>query len=91
MVLLKFFKPGDIVLADRGFCGYGQLASLFNQGVHSVMRLHQKRKVDWLRGKRLGQRDQLMKWKRPYRQNSVFDAEEVLSEVVDGRAAKSAS
>jgi hypothetical protein len=74
MKLLDFFKPGDIVLADRGFCGYGQLAALWDNGVESVMRLHQRRKVDWRRGARLGARDRLVTWKRPYRQTSVFDA-----------------
>lgn len=74
MKLLKFFEPGDIVLADRGFCGYGQLAALWDKGVDSLMRLHQRRKVDWRRGARLGRRDRLVTWKRPYRQTSVFDA-----------------
>jgi hypothetical protein len=56
MKLLDFFKPGDIVLVDRGFCGYGQLAGLWDNGVESVMRLHQRRKVDWRRTRRSADR-----------------------------------
>lgn len=74
MKLIEFFKPGDIVLADRGFSGYGQLAALWDKGVDSLMRLHQARKVDWRKGSWLGTRDRLVTWKRPSRQTSVFDA-----------------
>lgn len=74
--LLEFFGPGDIVLADRGFCGFGQLASLSKRGVDCLMRLHQKRKVDWRKGARLGRRDRRVTWKRPYRQTRVFDVTE---------------
>jgi len=72
--LIEFFLPGDIVLADRGFSGYGQLAILWNRGVDSLMRIHQRRKVDWRKGRRLGKRDRLVTWRRPQRQSSVFDA-----------------
>lgn len=75
MKLLEFFKPGDIVLADRGLSGYGQLAALHQQGVNTVMRAHQCRKVDWRKGQRLGRRDRLVQWKRPYQQWSVFGKE----------------
>jgi hypothetical protein len=73
--LIEFFAPGDVVLADRGFSGYGQLAALWDKGVDSLMRLHQLRKVDWRKGRRLGDRDRLVTWQKPYRQTSVFDVE----------------
>jgi hypothetical protein len=76
MKLIKTFKPGDILLADRGFCGYGQLSALRDRGVDCLMRLHQGRKVDWRRGRCLGKRDRLVTWKRPYRQTNVFDPQE---------------
>lgn len=67
MPLIEFFESGDIVLADRGFSGYGQLAALKNRKVDSLMRRHQAREEDWRKGKRLGKRDRLVTWKRPYR------------------------
>lgn len=41
---IEFLVHGDIVLADRGFSGFGPLASLKQRGVHSVMRIHPRRK-----------------------------------------------
>src|SRR5258708_15147716 len=40
---------GDVVLGDRGFCSFLALGSLLAKGVHSVMRLHQPRLVDFRR------------------------------------------
>lgn len=49
------FKPGDVVIADRAFCGYELIANLQGLEVDSVMRVHQKReaKLDWRKGKNL--------------------------------------
>jgi len=55
---------GDVVLGDRGFCSFLALGSLLAKGVHSVMRLHQTRLVDFRRGKRLAKDDQLLLWHR---------------------------
>ncbi len=63
--LWHWLIPGDVILSDRGFCSYFNLTSLLNRGVDSVMRLHQKRPVDFRRGKRLGHDDMLVDWKRP--------------------------
>jgi hypothetical protein len=41
--LHPLFKRGDILLADRAFCTYSQIALLANRGVDVVMRLHQRR------------------------------------------------
>jgi DDE family transposase len=58
-------QPGDIVLADRGFCSFGDLALLQAAGIDAVMRLHQARKTDFRRGKRLGPNDRLVVWNKP--------------------------
>jgi len=58
---------GDVVLGDRGFCSFLALGSLLAQGVDSVLRLHQTRRVDFRRGQRLGKDDQLIVWQRPFR------------------------
>ena len=56
---------GDVVLGDRGFCAYSELAALQSRGVDSVFRLHQRRCADFRQGKTLGTDDRLLQWKRP--------------------------
>jgi len=60
--LLDQFKPGDLALADRGFCSYVFIALLWAGRVHSLLRLHQARSEDLRQGKRLGPRDRLVSW-----------------------------
>ncbi|PWT79200.1 MAG: hypothetical protein C5B58_14155 [Acidobacteria bacterium] len=60
--LWPHFQAGDVVLADRGFCSFGDLAQLHSAGIEVVMRLHQARKTDFRRGKRLGPNDRLVVW-----------------------------
>lgn len=57
-------KPGDIVVGDRGFCSFGTMALLLNGGVDSVFRIHQRRKTDFRKGRRLGPRDHVVEWVR---------------------------
>jgi Transposase DDE domain len=59
------FGPGDIFLADRFFCSYWVIAALLGRGVDVVVRLHQRRKADLRRGRRLGREDRLVSWKKP--------------------------
>lgn len=63
--MLHFFKRGDIILTDRGYCSYSNIALLVKQGADAVMRVHQKRKVDFRNGKKLGIYDQLITWRKP--------------------------
>jgi hypothetical protein len=58
--LVGWMEPGEIVPADRGFCGWGLLALLQRMGVDMLMRLHQGRS-------RTGR---LQTWKRPQRPQS---------------------
>ena len=60
------FKPGDLVLADRGFSTYTLLALLWSRGVASLFRLHQARTVDLRKGQRLGKNDRLFVWQKPW-------------------------
>ncbi|MDA0350552.1 MAG: IS4 family transposase [Verrucomicrobia bacterium] len=62
---IGFFRPGDVVLTDRGFSSYGNLASLFTEGIDAVMRMHQMRKPDYRQGKALGPMDRLVTWAKP--------------------------
>lgn len=43
--------PGDVLLADRGFCSYAHLAQLFAAGLHGVLRIHQRLIVDFRKGR----------------------------------------
>lgn len=61
------FSPGDIVIADRAFCSYELIATLLQNAVQSVMRVHQKRKVDWRRGKKIDRNSRLVTWEKPAR------------------------
>ena len=38
-------RPGDVLIADRGFCSSAHLALLVPAGVHAVFRMHQKQIV----------------------------------------------
>lgn len=44
-------KPGDVLVADRGFCSYAHLAQLVQAGLHGVFRLHQKMIVSFCIGR----------------------------------------
>lgn len=58
--LIAWMQPGEIVLTDRGFCGWGFIALLHRKGVDVVMRAHQARKL-------CGRR---MSWAKPGRPES---------------------
>jgi Transposase DDE domain len=60
-------QPGDIALADRFFCNYWVIADSLRRGVDVVFRLHQTRKADFRRGRRLGPDDHIVTWPRSQR------------------------
>jgi DDE family transposase len=43
--LIGWVEPGEIVLTDRGFCGWGLISLFQRKGVDVVMRAHQARKL----------------------------------------------
>jgi hypothetical protein len=45
--LLEHFQSGDVVVGDRGFASYANLAQLWQRGVLGVMRAHQKMIIDF--------------------------------------------
>jgi len=63
--LIEYFKPGDLAVADRGFCNYVLLALLPLRGVAALFRLHQRRPADLRKGRRLGKNDRLFTWSKP--------------------------
>jgi Transposase DDE domain len=60
-------QPGDVLLADRYYGGYFDLALLRQGGVDVVVRLHQRRRCDPHRGRRLGPDDHRVAWDKPQR------------------------
>jgi hypothetical protein len=65
---------GDILLADRYFCSYFEIAALQHQGVDAVFRLHQRRHADFRHGQRLGADDRLVTWSKPDRPTWMDEA-----------------
>ena len=58
---------GDVVVADRYFSGWFDIALLNQRGIDMVVRKHQLRRTDFRTGTRLGRDDHLVCWKRPRR------------------------
>jgi hypothetical protein len=62
-------QPTDIVLADRFYGTYAEVAQLLARGCDGVFRLQgaRARTMDFREGKRLGKNDRLVTWHRPKR------------------------
>ena len=58
---------GNVILADRYFSGWFDIALPLSRGVDLVVRKHQARHTDFRTGKRLGREDHLVSWRRPQR------------------------
>lgn len=58
---------GDIVLADRYFSGWCDIALPLRRGVDILVRKHQLRQTDFRTGRRLGKDDHLVHWAKPPR------------------------
>jgi hypothetical protein len=58
---------GDVVLGDRHFCSFFEIAELQRRGVDAVLRQHQCRHTDFRRGVQLGRYDHLVIWEKPKR------------------------
>jgi len=59
--------PGDILLADRCYSSYWELALTKKRDADLVSRLHQRRKADFRSGRQLGQEDHVVSWSKPPR------------------------
>jgi putative transposase len=72
--LLGRMGRDDILLADRYYCSYFMIALLQELHVDFVVRLHQRRAVDFQRGRRLGVGDHVVAWTRPARPGWMDEA-----------------
>jgi Transposase DDE domain len=58
-------EAGEIALGDRCFASYFGIAGLSDRGVDALFRMHQRRKFDFRRGRRLGIADHVVTWAKP--------------------------
>ena len=61
-------------VADRYYCSFLMIALLLGRGVDVCARMHQKRHVDFRRGRRLGKYDHLVDWTKPARPKWMDEA-----------------
>jgi hypothetical protein len=67
--LHPLLADGDVVLADRYYSGWFDIALVRQRGTHIVVRKHQLRPTDFRSGKRLGTNDHLVTLCKPPRPN----------------------
>lgn len=60
-------EAGEIVLGDRVFASFFGIAGLSQRNVDGLFRMHQGRKHDFRRGRRLGVEDHVVIWIKPER------------------------
>jgi hypothetical protein len=65
--LYDALDEGDVILADRYFSGWFDIALPLKRGIDIVVRKHQHRATDFRTGVRLGKDDHLVVWTRPQR------------------------
>jgi hypothetical protein len=63
--LFGHLRRGDVLVADRCYCSYWMVAMAQALGVDVVFRLHQNRRYDFRRGRRLGRGDHVVTWDKP--------------------------
>lgn len=63
--LLGGFQPGDVMLADALYCNYFLIAALMAAGVDVLFEQNGSRITDFRRGKSLGTRDHIVRWRKP--------------------------
>ena len=67
-------EPGGIVLGDRVFGSFFGILGLTERGVDGLFRMHQRRKYDFRRGRRLGVEDHVVTWTKPARPDWMDEA-----------------
>ena len=61
----EHWQPGDVLLADRGFCNWPLLARCGQSGIETVFRVKGSRRGDFRRGHKLGPDERLVRWDKP--------------------------
>lgn len=60
-------KTGDVLLGDRIYCSYFEIALLSRRGIDGVFHKHTSRRTDFRTGQRLGRHDHVIEWSKPRR------------------------
>jgi Transposase DDE domain len=68
--LRNCLKRGTILLADRYYSSYPEVAALLSMGVDVVMRQHGGRLTDFRQGQKLGREDHLVVWHKSRQRRS---------------------
>jgi hypothetical protein len=72
--LFEHLRPGDVLVADRYYCSCWLVALAVARGVDVVFRMHQLRRYDCRRGRRLGPGDHVVTWAKPARPGWMDEA-----------------
>ena len=70
------FEPGDIVVADRLYDSYRDIALLKRDGVDSILGKKPSRRCDFRKGRKLGANDHVVIWRRPPYDPSRYESKE---------------
>lgn len=73
--LQRGLQPGDVLLADRGFCCYWTLAQARERGADAVLRIHSSWEKDARSGRRLRQGGRLLRLRKPRRPEWLAEAD----------------
>ena len=58
-------EANDVFVGDRFYGSFWELALLQQRGAYGVFRVHQKRRIDFRSGRRLGRNDHVAAWTKP--------------------------
>lgn len=78
-MLYHLLAPGDVVLGDRLYGTYADLAFVQARGADGVFRAHQSRTCDFQQGQALGKDDHLVLWHKPKECPKAMSAAEFAS------------
>ena len=68
--------PGDVLVGDRAYSSYVNLALVLQREVHAVFREHARRPVDFRRGRRIACNDRIIVREKPRRRPHWMNATE---------------
>jgi DDE family transposase len=74
--LWERLRPGDVLLADRGFCNWALLAQCLQRNLHAVFRVKGVRRQDFRHGKRISRHERLVQWPKPWAAAKTVAAQE---------------
>jgi Transposase DDE domain len=72
--LADSIEANDVLVGDRYYGSYWELALLKRRGAHGVFRVHHARRVDFRTGHRLGPNDHIVTWRQPAQRPDGMDA-----------------